>query len=278
MIVGVLSVGLAVSNLWISHTAGVLVENNLVKERTKIEEQSRKLNGQMARLSSAMFELKSEIKQLAEVAGSVFGASNVETDVQGSTEASEATPSERVGSGNESAHPSVRDPRAMPLLSEEEKERLGRIQTRMRGLSLTILRDGGVEGVIADSEWNPEERELSVEERKALAEAIEEYRFYAFESREKRFEQVMKPELKRLREAGAYVEYGYGERPPKIPEVKLTTAEPAPDGDTYRLYYFYPEDYPDLYRWVQVEKERAREAAVNAFAAINGDREDSSQR
>jgi hypothetical protein len=131
--------------------------------------------------------------------------------------------------------------------------------------------------VVKDPVWNPTGKSLSSAEIEKLSELMTSYRYYARTSRSERSRNVIDPALLRMEEAGAFVEY-----PAKEPEglplpataadgtVVYSVSGASPTPGFRRLFYFYPEDYPEIYHEAAVEEERSLEAYVRAFELFSG--------
>ncbi len=256
VVLSVLCLGLMASNMWICWTVKTVADRRFDDARQRFSLQLDALRGQTARLSDAVSRL-----------GALADTGRSASPAVGGTDTAAAPSAREAQAELPSDKGKIPDPRSIPLLTEEEKERLRSFRLRMKGLPDEPLQRGDV----ADKSWNSRGAQLGEEEREQLARALEDYRFFSTVSRERRFKEVVEPELARLREAGAYVEYEKGSPPPAIDGVSISSAEPSPDGQKFRLYYFYPEDYESLYHWARVEEERAWEASVRAFVLINGE-------
>ena len=85
-----------------------------------------------------------------------------------------------------------------------------------------------------------------------------------------RLKKYVEPEIEILREAGAYVEYPRDRGPPAIEGVNVTHAEESDTPDMARLYYFFPQDYPELAHQASVEQERGLETFLEIYYRLNG--------
>jgi hypothetical protein len=137
-----------------------------------------------------------------------------------------------------------------------------------------VLILGDEDTVISDPAWNPTGRDLSDEERSTLEKLIDEYRYFQRLSIMDRHKTMMRPEKDRLLAIGAYVEYDPKEGPPPVPERNgrpvMTLTAPSDHVGLRRVFYYYPEDFPDLYHWQQVESERSLERYVQIYELLNG--------
>ena len=126
-----------------------------------------------------------------------------------------------------------------------------------------------LETLLRNRNWNPKQRILNDEEKKRLKRAVEDFRLFARESPRIRHEFLL-PDLPEMRKAQAYTEYNREHAPTPPPGVRISIAERSEKPGINRLYYFYPDDYPEVYRWLKIEEERAFEAFVRAYMIING--------
>jgi hypothetical protein len=152
----------------------------------------------------------------------------------------------------------------------EIEEVLHRRKSLPPGLNSGLLLSGDVDHVLANSAWNPQGRNLTQAERMELSQLLGNYRYYARLSPVERYETYVKPEVPRLRAAEAYVEYAKGEGPPIAEGARISHAEPSERPGTKRIYYFHPDDYPDLAHHERVERERGLETFVRIYELING--------
>jgi len=126
-----------------------------------------------------------------------------------------------------------------------------------------------VEALLRDPAWNPGGRELPIEERKKVATLLENYRYFARTSAVERSE-LVESEVKRMREAGAYIEYPVGEPPPRFRGLDITVVEPSDRPGYKRMFVFFEDDYPELLRRVRVERQQALKILVEMYELING--------
>jgi hypothetical protein len=223
-------------------------------EREALARECSKMAGQSARLAEALHKLR----------------------VLGVRPGSEPTNSQSEKSFNLQAEfPEVDlsrrpDPREIPDMEPEEirhlDERRKRLPHELRG---GVLLSGDVEQVLASILWNPDRRGLDSEERADLAQLLSDYRYYARLSQVERFKTHVEPQLERLREAGAYVEYPEGQPPPMPDGVRIGHAEPSDRKGFRRVFYFPANDYPDLAHHERVEQERGLETFLKVFDLIN---------
>jgi hypothetical protein len=75
-------------------------------------------------------------------------------------------------------------------------------------------------------------------------------------------------------DAGAFVEYPQGKAAPSVDGVNVSHAEPSDTPGMERIYYFYPEDYPELAHQDRVERERGLETFLEVYRQLNNDPED----
>ena len=163
------------------------------------------------------------------------------------------------------------DPLAIPLLSTEEKEILYAKRAAMPfELTDSALLHGDLQSILESKLWNPKKRTLTSEEMVRLARLVSEYRYFRLILPIEIFRNGVKPELQRLREAGAYIEYSQEEGPPQLEELRISHAEPWERPGFMRLFCFWPEDYPELNYQEQVERERSLERFVQIYELING--------
>ncbi len=265
-IASVLLISLVFANLGLIHTAKRLVSSGIEAQCKRIESAALKLTGEVTRLHAAVGDLRRRLNQLSAAVKSA-------RKVQGSQKQKDKSPSRNGGQTKDKAGVRLRSLDSVKPLTEEERAEVEAFRERLQGLPFDWLVNGDLHGLLKDPKWNPEGRQLTAEELSKLKEAVEDYRFFARTARQLRFEELVRPELERLRSEGAYVEYPRDKPPPAVPGVTITVAEPSEDAGSFRIYYFYPEDYPELYRLAEAEKERAEEAAIRAFLIINGEGE-----
>jgi hypothetical protein len=161
-------------------------------------------------------------------------------------------------------------PAELPLLSEEEKADLQAWRAIMPGnLSEGPLLLGDVDTVTGNPQWNPDGIDLDEEGRLELARLLSEYRYFARLSFTERFNHYVLPEIPRLRDSGAFVEYPAEDPPPRV-EGTCTSHSEASDRPGYRrLYYFFEDDYPELAHHKRVERERVLERFVQIYRLLN---------
>lgn len=156
-------------------------------------------------------------------------------------------------------------------LTPEEKDYLDSLRSEMpKTLGEGLLLQGDVDALLQDPGWNPSGSVLTDEERTALEKLLKDYRFFARKVMEHRVKDLQRPEVDRLRAIGAYVENAVNEQPVPIPDVSISHGEVSPENpDRRRIYYFPPQDYPELYRLQRIERQRSYEAFVKIYHAIN---------
>lgn len=230
-------------------------------ERGRLEARLDALSGLTQKLSAALAEsVASQTSGLSqtEVASSSSGAAAFEVDGL-FREASLVTGLDRPR------------PASIPLLTEDERADLASRRRRMpERLDDGVLLSGDVDAVLSDPEWNPGQRTLSEAERAELSAVLSHYRYFARLSLAERYYTMVAPEIPRLREAGAYLEYDEGEAPPVADRACTSHAEPSDTPGINRIYYFFPDDHPALAHHKRVEEERALECFVRAYEIING--------
>ncbi len=159
----------------------------------------------------------------------------------------------------------------IPLLTDAEKAELSRMAAALPRLPAKLLLQCDIDALVASPEWNPGGRQLMVEERRELGRLLAEHKYFARDSHQERYNTMIAPEVPRLRDAGAYIEYKVGEAPPAAAGVKISHAERY-SADGIRMYLFRPDDYPDLYHHQAVAEERAKETYVKVYQLLNGTR------
>ncbi len=161
------------------------------------------------------------------------------------------------------------DPMKIPLMTEEEKARLEADWGVLPPLMDNLLLQDDVDLLLGDPLWNPERKNLSPEARAQVDRLLKDYAFFARVSLVQRFQRFIEPEVSRLREAGAYVEFE-GRAKPASPSGEFISHMESAGPNRHRLYYFYPDDAPDLFRFKKVCEERGRETFVKIYQAIQG--------
>jgi hypothetical protein len=162
------------------------------------------------------------------------------------------------------------DPAAIPPLSPEELEALWDVRRSMPvDLNDAVLIHGDVETVLEDAHWNPKQRKLSAQERGELARLLSDYRYFARLSIMERTMRGVLPEIPKLRELGAFLEYAESEAPPAVDGVKISHAERSDRPGYRRIYYFTHDAFPALYHQQRVEEERSLETFVRIYQLIN---------
>jgi len=239
--------------------------DRVTRETSKICQAQASLKGEILRLHSAVTHLRKALTLLCQLAEENLRAAEEKRstaapkDLKSRKFAQEEEKEKRSSSkGLDSVRP----------LSEEEKALLKQFEGKLKGLPFDYLLHGDLYGLLEDPKWNPEGKELTEEERQGLRAALEDYRFYHSQARSLIHKKIIRPEMDKMREEGAYIEYKLGETPP-VQGVPISVAEPAArDGKTFRLFLFYPEDYPELYELEEARKARAKLSAVRAFLIL----------
>jgi len=163
------------------------------------------------------------------------------------------------------------DPLQIPVMTEDELQLL-RAKRKAMPLELTdgALLQGDLDSLLENRLWNPNGRALSSAERLALAKLVSEYRYFRKISPIERFRKGIRPQIERLREAGAFIEYPQDQGPPLLEGLRVSYSEPSERPGYRRLYCFWPEDYPELNHQEQIEGERSLERFVQIYELING--------
>ena len=73
--------------------------------------------------------------------------------------------------------------------------------------------------------------------------------------------------MKKLRESAQYADYAPGQTPEGVPGI-VSAAEPS-DAGGMRMYYFYPEDFPEIYEAKQKAQEVAELAIRRLLSMVN---------
>jgi hypothetical protein len=133
----------------------------------------------------------------------------------------------------------------------------------------SILRAGDVEALLGDPKWNPSSTDLKDEERVEVKGLLRDYRYFSKFALIEATELMVVTEIPRLREAGAYIEYPSDQVPPDVQGVAHTHSEASDKPGMFRLYCFYPEDYPTLYHHKRVAGERALETGITIHRLLN---------
>jgi hypothetical protein len=159
----------------------------------------------------------------------------------------------------------------VPELTPEEMAHLKSLRSEMpRQLGDGSLLQGDVDALLKDPAWNPDGSVLTAEERAALEELVRDFRFFARAVTRHRVENLIRPEVERLRELGAYVEIPASARSVSVPGVTISFGELSHDDPKMRrIYYFQPQDYPALYHLQRLERQRSYEAFVKIYHTIN---------
>jgi hypothetical protein len=132
-----------------------------------------------------------------------------------------------------------------------------------------VLFSGDVDQVLTSNVWNPSGRPVGAEERTELSRLLADYRYFARLSKVERLNLLIKPQLDRLREAGAYVEFPDREAPPVPEGVRIAHVESSDKSGFKRVYCFPAEDYPDIAHQERVERERGLETFLAVYDLIN---------
>lgn len=234
----------------------------------RLERRSDRLSAEAARLERQLAVLKRISQRLKAL--QIQSRSEPETSHEGAASQSEVDEkleellSQYVGEERP-------EPAQIPRLSSSEWKALVRERTaiphELRGEHLLV---GDLDALLSDPLWNPTGYEPSVEERAELNSLLKRYRYYARISPLERYERYVKPEIEFLRDAGAYVEYPEGEEPPAMEGVHVSHGEKSDREGMNRIYYFYPEDYPELAHHERVEQERGLETFLEIYYVLNG--------
>lgn len=166
-------------------------------------------------------------------------------------------------------------PALIPRLTHEEIAVLQAKRSAMP-LALGVIAEAGrlfeldADMILTDPALNPLKRELNPSERLQLTKLVNDYKFFRMTSPRERVKRFVQPEIERMREAGAFIEYASDGPPPHIEGFHVTHAEPSDTPGLKRLYVFPEEDYPDLLHQYRVEWERTLETVVNIYELING--------
>ena len=155
----------------------------------------------------------------------------------------------------------------------ERSEYLALVSARSllpRTLKGEALLQGDIDTLLASNIWNPAGRVLADHEKAELSKQLKRYRYYARLSPIERYKTLVEPRIAGLRDAGAYVEYPAKEAPPAVEGISVSHAEPSDQPGTMRLYYFHPEDYPEIDHQARVERERGLETFLDIYYRING--------
>jgi hypothetical protein len=161
-------------------------------------------------------------------------------------------------------------PIEIPRLQPEEVKHLVRERAQLpRELNDGVLLQGDLDLVLGDALWNPVRREMDGATRRELARLLMDYKYFTRLSPMERFRKYIEPEIPRLRDAGAYLEYAATEGPPLLEGVYVSHAEPSDKPGVKRIYYFHPQDYPELAHHERVEVERGLETFLHIYDLIN---------
>jgi len=250
----------------ISRSVAKVTLEKVSKETDKITKAQGNLKGEVARLRSAITDLRKAVKLLYRAVEENKRAIDKKSATRaGDTERKGESPKDKP----QEETSLLRDLDSIKPLSQKEKDFLQRFRGKLRGLSLGYLLHADLEGILSDPKCNPEGRELTQEELRELMTALRDYTFFEHRAAMLIQRKIIRPEMEKLREEGAYVEYGVGETPPAVEGVSISVGEPAGDWKSFRLFYFYPEDYPDLYELEEARKARAELAALRAYLILN---------
>jgi hypothetical protein len=108
--------------------------------------------------------------------------------------------------------------------------------------------EGGVDvdTVLADPHWNPESRQLSLDERVEIAVQLRNLKFFAETLPFEDLHAFVLPEADRRRGVGDYIEYS-GPPPQLPPGVLISHGEATDTKGLSRMYYFDEANDPILY-------------------------------
>ena len=96
-----------------------------------------------------------------------------------------------------------------------------------------------------------------------------DYRFFSRIAPQQRVLQEVLPEVERMRQNQAYLDFPI-DAVVDYPGITISHGEMPMDRPGYkRIYFFDPEDYPELYHKQKVEEERACEAYVKVYHSVN---------
>jgi len=241
------------------------VAAQLLETRAEIAGELSRLAGERARLASEVEKLQEVLRGMGE-ARSVDGSA-VSTET--ATDAGNEDP-ELASLFADFADSERPDPASIPRLTPEAMNDM--IKQRMdlpRDMAGEVLLAGDVDAVLENRQWNPTGRSLEGEERAKLEGLLKRYRYFARLSPIERFKKYVEPQVPLLREAGAFIEYPANEGPPAIEGVYVSHAETSDRAGMLRLYYFYPEDYPQLAHQERVEQERGLETYLEVYSLLN---------
>jgi hypothetical protein len=162
------------------------------------------------------------------------------------------------------------DPFNIPPLTDDEKHALEEAARDLPPLTLSPLKLADLDQLLGDSAWNPRGRQLSPEDREKAMKLIQDNHFFSFTSLVKRFKTLMEPELPRMQELGAYVEYDPTEGELPFDGFTINHTEIFAK-NRHRMYYFPQSQYPDLYLHRQVCQEQAQKTLVELHWLILGE-------
>jgi hypothetical protein len=264
-----------VALLFMSSTLTVNVRALAGRERIKEVEafqlEGAKLMGERTRLEAKVGLLADAVKRLEAAIEKASSRSQSSTPPaseppNGEGEAEKA----RFLSVLESEFPSGKpDTSSIPFLSKEEMDSLLAYSARCPRLDSSVLSAGDVDTLLRDPKWNPAGIDLKEEERKEVQGLLRDYRYFSKFALIEATELMVVPEIPRLREAGAFIEYPSDQTPPDVQGVAHTHSESSDKPGTYRLYCFYPDDYPALYHHKRVAGERALETGIKVHRLLN---------
>ncbi len=156
---------------------------------------------------------------------------------------------------------------AIPLMTDEERQEISEASRTLPALSEAPLRSLDLVALLADEAWNPRGRELSPEERGQAMKLMQDYHFFSRISTMERFRSMMGPELPRLREQGAFVEYDPNDGELPFDGFTIDHTEILAK-DKFRMYFFPQDQYPDLYHHRQVSREQAQKTFVDLYRLV----------
>lgn len=256
-----LNVVLVFNNGFLADAMKSLGRAQTAEERREIRKDWEKIASERAMIGTQIRKLSELLAQMlhsSRVVEPVWAADSGEFDVDAKfDEVSEEGASERP------------NPTDIAVLSKDEMDILRQLRKEMpRFMDVNLMLHGDVDAVLGSSSWNPEQADLDGARRAELKAYMSDYRYFARLS-QMELAHKMKSEVEHLRQSGAFVEYKASERAPAIKGISLSFAEASDRPGYVRLYYFYPEDYPELYHQQRVSEQRQLETVINAYHLIN---------
>lgn len=262
----VMNVALLASNYALTSALKDMGRENVLGIAELLAKERAHLAAEGALLSDKVSALRETLHTLRNVRGSSSKENHDNVPESSTRDGTIANLAESENSDNEPfGRPDIG---VIPLMSEAEKAVLRQRAAALPSLNEDVLLEGDSGIVLEDSDWNLTKRELTPQEHTQLGKLLKDYRFFAKESQVERYQTLVAPEVQRLRKAGAYVEYTAEEGPTSIEGIKITHAE-ADGSGVFKMYYFHPEDYPELYRHRTVSEERAQETFIAIYELLN---------